>query len=126
MADDRALKLALSDLREAALSRSRLLASEKPSAMDEARQHTLHDLALTVDNHANFVIGEASKPDCLSEERALLYAVVSTFRMMSETAFTSRAEQLVSARYDAAYRQLRTFRRQRRGKALAPGAPSGV
>lgn len=126
MADDRALKLAMSDLREAALTRSRLLASEKPSAMDETRQRALHDLAQAIEDHATFVIGAASDPACLSEERALLYAVVSTFRMMSETAYTSRAEQLVSARYDAAYRQLRTFRRQRRSKALVPGAPSGV
>lgn len=122
MLDDRALNGALSDLRDTALARSRLLASEKPAAMDDAQQRTLHELARALDDHVELVIGAASEPTRLSEERALLYAMVSTFRMMSETAFTSRAEQLVSARFDAASRQLRSLRRQRREKAKMSGS----
>ncbi|MGB3329991.1 MAG: hypothetical protein WBA46_13600 [Thermomicrobiales bacterium] len=125
MADDRALRGALRDLRDAALARSRLLASDKPAAMDADRQRSLQEVGRALDAHAERVLAAASDPARLSEERAVLYAVVSTSRMMSETAYTSRAEHLVTARYDAAIRQLRALRRQRRKAALAtPASPA--
>lgn len=120
---ERTLRMTLDDLCAAAVARARLLADPRRATVDDGPQGTLAVLDREVDRHADGVLRAAADVSRHPTERAILYALVSTMRTMSETPHSPRLENTVNAQYLAARRQLRLLRRKRTpsGPKLAAG-----
>lgn len=116
---DRTLSVKLDDLRAASVARARLLADPGLPMLDERQRATLAALGVEVDRHADGVLRAAADAERHPTEQAILYALVSTMRTMSETPHNPRLENTVNAQFVAARRQLRLLGRRRKRDSVA-------
>jgi len=114
----------LSDLRDRALDRARVLSGHTETKPAHPRE-CLRELQDEIDRLTIAILNIADDQNLGHEEQTIIYALVSLLTLMSETPFNARIEHLVNDRFLAARYQINALRRARRKSQSRqkPGSP---